>query len=943
MASERAKKAKDRGNKLFKDGKLADLLKHQTQSRQAERVDSTNPVYPSNLSAALYEVGLYADSINAILRSWVLKPEPALAIRLSTRLAKSLAHGIQDGMFNASVVQQNADGIKQLEDLSTKDAGAENVQAWKMWRSVRAGLEHHTDLSHEAKVRLSKMPIYKMMPDPHLTFWIFGTDDVISLLDGWGPNNEDRLNLRSFSKEHISQLSFLIAGVGDARHAFGTIIGLGKAREKLTGALKKGLRAHIMLLDIHFGTIARDLLLFLLIAHLHLHGWVIPSYCYDRLMKLCEDAKARLLEDPPRLPSWIHLDRGSIKPVIRALDYWLTDKSKTASGLLEHMTHVSSADSVKCMMSMGMMGMASIPGFDPMAKFRADAEDALRKIGDATLQLWLPEKWGAPKGTGREWIKWKRENREKLIALLVEMQLNKNMEYGLVGEELGYKQINAFVAPPELRERRHPEFVDIEDVNNLDDDKAQTKEFKKIGKTILKTWKPNITLLDGSKDGYMSADMDAFSIVRSIAAFNQAEGFQQLELVSRSDCPSFLTMSGFFRAVVETMKSLGGKLQVELIVGEICQELSKVRLGTDSRPGHFPKKFTRIWLSNIPDYTNGTLNTATYILPALQEDNSSVGANCLFNSPIWKSDDEYCYNYTLLLPKDLQRYLGVRTLNNKAIMDVLTLAPNPLPRPLASLASREHFLSWLTNLLVYHVVPGKAQPRPNTVKQPNNLVCFVRLLVELRNVGYPAHWLSEFLQGVLSGTLTTDRLAYKKELPRPVSEMQERTAVHRVRLDPWHAELEMILASARHGLPFAVNLPEGYASSVDNIGYFKASVVPNMAFGSSFGLPPQDNVVALLFYTTASELHPRSVDDFLGSLHAVVDGATIPPPGMFHIFTTQEFVDLNMREVRWRMSKSLAAKMRRERWSMVLWRMDFYVCTTSPCSAISWQNVDSPV
>ena len=50
-------------------------------------------------------------------------------------------------------------------------------------------------------------------------------------------------------------------------------------------------------------------------------------------------------------------------------------------------------------------------------------------------------------------------------------------------------------------------------------------------------------------------------------------------------------------------------------------------------------------LGSNRDYTHGTLNTVTYVVPALQEDNtsSSVASNCLFNSPVWADDDEFCY------------------------------------------------------------------------------------------------------------------------------------------------------------------------------------------------------------------------------------------------------------------------------------------------------------
>ena len=45
-----------------------------------------------------------------------------------------------------------------------------------------------------------------------------------------------------------------------------------------------------------------------------------------------------------------------------------------------------------------------------------------------------------------------------------------------------------------------------------------------------------------------------------------------------------------------------------------------------------------------------------------------------------------------LLPKDVQRYLGIRTLKGTVAQELLTVALSPSPWP--SLASRENLLSW---------------------------------------------------------------------------------------------------------------------------------------------------------------------------------------------------------------------------------------------------------
>lgn len=71
-----------------------------------------------------------------------------------------------------------------------------------------------------------------------------------------------------------------------------------------------------------------------------------------------------------------------------------------------------------------------------------------------------------------------------------------------------------------------------------------------------------------------------------------------------------------------------------------------------------------------------------------------------------------------------------------------------------------------------------------------------------------------------------------------------------------------------NGLPFPLNLPDGFTTGVQTLSSF---VGPNMLFSSSssmFDLSLHE-VIALL-YKNASELHPRSIIDYL--LSAVVNG-----------------------------------------------------------------------
>lgn len=94
----------------------------------------------------------------------------------------------------------------------------------------------------------------------------------------------------------VSSVSLCITG----RHALGTIAGLSQALNKLPKAKRSQFNAHLTLLDIHDGTIARDLCILLLLHELSntsdstarseikatltytFSGVAMPDYCYTR-------------------------------------------------------------------------------------------------------------------------------------------------------------------------------------------------------------------------------------------------------------------------------------------------------------------------------------------------------------------------------------------------------------------------------------------------------------------------------------------------------------------------------------------------------------------------------------------------------------------------------------------------------------------------------------
>lgn len=141
-----------------------------TSFSQAEDAAPTDPVYPSNLSAALYEAADYAGAFGAALRSWSLlknanEMNDVLALRLSTRVARTLANGLSYGSFSLEDVGNAAEGVQSLRaraDGGSEPAHVEAQRVWREWDSVR---EQAVGIGEEerrqAKIDVARMPLLK--------------------------------------------------------------------------------------------------------------------------------------------------------------------------------------------------------------------------------------------------------------------------------------------------------------------------------------------------------------------------------------------------------------------------------------------------------------------------------------------------------------------------------------------------------------------------------------------------------------------------------------------------------------------------------------------------------------------------------------------------------------------------------------------------------------
>ncbi|TFY72532.1 hypothetical protein EVG20_g469 [Dentipellis fragilis] len=915
--------------------KAAELKEREQQNSTrkpvAEETSKSEYVYPSNLSAALYEIGDYAGCRDAIFRAWNLmgpKPDQKVGLRLSTRLAKALSYCARQTP-ETSDAQDMIGKIRTMPQDGTPDP--ENQRAWKIWDEVCGERQRVVDGGKDALARFSVLPVFRRTVDPTLEFYKIGQDPPLSIIHFWDPQDKDPMNLKTLSKKNLSELAFLFGGVGDARHVFGSLTGLYQAYQDLNKEKRSKFKVHLTLLDIQPAALTRDLLMFMLIDELVSNdfdketeaeiqacllyvffGTVMPSYCFARLQKIIKNLRKGLSNDPPRLPSYIHVDAATIPVILNSLEYLDNfPPSLTAKGILKYHGSPDAGAGMQDPMLSGLIGGL----FEDRKKTRrAQASKMLDSMSPDQLKATGLSVPGVPASQLKKYM---TDNREKMLDLLMEADDDKAAK-GSTPEEkekAWYKDTNSFALPALLRQR-HPGYEDaLRSAGKAG--QHSTKQVQKIRADVAETWKPNLTFFDRASQehsgfnpgGYPVISVAFFLQLEMFGAYNKYMGLKPMNTSGKDDGYAYTIMSTFFNAVVVAMKGMSHRVKLEFLLGELTGEMSKMRYGGDvSRPADFPRSYTRIWLSNVPDYTHGPMNVATLSIPNLQDlPDASVASNCLLNTSMWQSDDVYCHSYTLLPIRDVPRILGSRVTKMKAFFGTIIMGGLSTPRPLPELASRTELTTWLTRVFLNTILPPCASASMMTARCPNNLVAFVHLLFHLHSVGFPAHWLSEYVQSLLTERLVTDIAPYGRAMPIPLSYMQMRVPRRAVRTDPWLAELETLFATAYEGLPFPVRLPAGFASSAADIAVFEARIEGAPAASPwGGGRAPMQPTTSLLFYKPSRAYSPNVV---VRNLPMILENKAGPPNGEIQILTAQETVDVPNHVVRWRMSKRRAERM----------------------------------
>ncbi|VDB92191.1 unnamed protein product [Peniophora sp. CBMAI 1063] len=952
---------KDLGNARFKARKFFEAA---SLYKQAEDLKPSDSVFPSNLSAALYEIADYEGCFRAILRSWSAlcatkneRSNETLALRLSTRLAKTMTNGLVTGALSDAMgeVENGPQAVASLREQAdvcmeaSAEARSQAIKAWQDWDTVFAESMRVGDAEkRRAQTDVARLPVTKQYFEGNIMeYYMMGHDDPFSIVDDYGAGKRSPLHLEKLSEEKLSKLAFFFGGVGDARHIYASIIGLERAFGKLSVAQLAQAKAHFSLSDVHPTIFCRDLIVLMLLHRLvqgklsseeayeikiALHYTfclhVVPKSGLKWVTEVISELRAMFSESPPTTPDWLYVPEDAalkLSAILNAWDPW--PSSRTAENIIT-ISHYRPGPGDED------EGRSGVPRLSTFGKLQRQMKQAaVDKLQDLPTSKREARKSAPPETSTPQRIV------EDLWYRVTDTFVPpKSMLEQLPASSRLWKYINA--AKPVKQPRRALEsMIDAVFQETFDNYGANRTFFDPISCRT-----PRLNFAGWT---YIQEDDYLQYTVRYLEGANA-----RFRLSSSAVCQddaaaaAFATSCTFFESVVKAWKTLEGKLTLDILLGDMNSQLALTRTAASRRPAHIPPEYTRMWLSNVPDYTHGVMNQVIYALPSLQRfKQAEIASNCLLHAGSFMLDsDAYCYTYALLNPRELSAYLNCAVRELRAFEGVEKIGWNSEERKIKfdALPPREDLARWLTRLLMNIVWPvDLSQPQKMTlmgsgVRHTMNLNAFVALLLHLPTIGYPAHWISDFTQSLLSNNVWSDMDFFAGPLPVPTDYYKsKRVANRRLWVAPWVTELSTILSLAAPILPFPLPL----VSNTDAIAFFEANPrMTQMMLERMYEMAANDTPnMHLMFLHPSAMLHHAK---YIGNIRAVLDGSDRPPAGQLAILTSPEQVDCMGNVVRWRMRVKDYKKMYDEKWTLILYRFDRNVPVGKPMPVASWTKAE---
>lgn len=192
----------------------------------------------------------------------------------------------------------------------------------------------------------------------------------------------------------------------------------------------------------------------------------------------------------------------------------------------------------------------------------------------------------------------------------------------------------------------------------------------------------------------------------------------------------------------------------------------------------------------------------------------------------------------------------------------------------------------------------------------------MQILINVHRLGYPSHWLAEFLESVICDRLYS---VYRRSALYPIvpAEGMAQHLSKKLQLSPWMSDIEVVVATALANLPFAVRTPQKFPRS-ENIKIYTAHV-QEVKWKPHGQVRPRVPSLAIVFVSPSVLLGQREATiDIFSDNDRVGENRQV-------ILSLHDWkLDLHTHRgtVSWLMHEDRFEAMKKEKWSLFMWRTD---------------------
>eukprot|EP00578_Thalassiosira_sp_NH16_P030003 CAMPEP_0181080430 /NCGR_PEP_ID=MMETSP1071-20121207/2563_1 /TAXON_ID=35127 /ORGANISM="Thalassiosira sp., Strain NH16" /LENGTH=1044 /DNA_ID=CAMNT_0023161907 /DNA_START=65 /DNA_END=3199 /DNA_ORIENTATION=- len=673
-------------------------------------------------------------------------------------------------------------------------------------------------------------PIRASLQDPYYEYYNFGHDVSTSLLVH--PKiDAQSIHLKDLTDDELSSLAVLFGGVGDGRHVFATLLDAHYQYTSLPSHQQEKFNIHITMNDISAQLLAKDILVFVLahemgrlasdcnqamkesepfflgvvIMYMTL-GHAMPSAVYAKMVErikffFTESSHNDFLK---RFP-WMQLSKHTWEGITHRMKAWIDPKGYYSPELPSVKRKLDSLrpsdNSTEGLMGdLAMMGAGGGVISDMQSRLdRAKEEnkrvklEMIEKIKGGEISPALADV--AKRQLGEDAPE--QDVRDFLSETLSNIPDDDLVTPPALGEiyvsnydKLFYEMTKALaICASSPAEELNEDLALLVDKPILN--KTATKAISQYKPKLLKSWVTNPVQIDPLHFNFMKGriDQDETNHLSDWPAmFLNADTtkFFISPPVNQSNCQDHdkirdanslcKNVIRYYWNVGKVISNLSGKISIEIALGSI------ISLGTNSDDRNdLPTKYHRISLSNIPDYT-GMLSVFCTIAPLLAPRSESITpslrSNCLLNTGIWKSYDDYIFSTVSLSYQEAEDIFRLRVADEEAnVFNTFTTWERRDTDGKDLAMTHQKLRLWIHSLYLSIILPPDRCPDSMLREERASTVDLFLLTLSacVRDLGIPSHVVSSAIEEILSNDTLISKATLSNDSPASISSRDNMT------------------------------------------------------------------------------------------------------------------------------------------------------------------------